>query len=161
MEAFIQDIYAWMSSNMLKLNTDKLELLVLNAKHRPWPPTTSFSVCHDVITPSISVRNIGVMFDSNLSMETHTNSTCKAALFHLRNLSRIRKNLSTKSTEILVHALVTLKIEFCSTILYGAPDNLLQKLQNVQNCAARLVCLKSKSERITSLLKELHWLPVE
>ena len=56
MEACIQDIYAWMSSNMLKLNTDKTELLVLNAKHRSWPPIKPVSVCDDDIMPSISAR---------------------------------------------------------------------------------------------------------
>ena len=96
-----------------------------------------------------------------MSMETHINTTCKSALFHLRNLSRIRKYLSTKSTEILVHAFITSKIDFCNAILYGAPEHLLQKLQSVQNCAARLVSLKSKYDHITPVLKELHWLPVE
>ena len=100
MEVCIQDLYAWMSFNMLKLNTDKTELLVLNAKHRPWPPITSVSVCDDVIMPSLSARNIRVVFDSNLSMETHIDTTCKATLFHLRNLSRICKYLSTKSTKM-------------------------------------------------------------
>ena len=146
---------------MLKLNTDKTELLVLNANHRPWPAITSVSVCDDVFMPSLSARNIGVVFDSNLFMKTHLDTACKAALFHLCNLSRICKYLSTKSTEILVHALITSKIDFCNAILYGAPENLLQKLQGVQNCVARLVCLKSKYECITPLLQELHWLPVE
>ena len=146
---------------MLKLNTDKTELLVLNANHRPWPAITSVSVCDDVFMPSLSARNIGVVFDSNLFMKTHLDTACKAALFHLCNLSRICKYLSTKSTEILVHALITSKIDFCNAILYGAPENLLQKLQGVQNCVARSVCLKSKYECITPLLQELHWLPVE
>ena len=97
----------------------------------------------------------------NLSMETHINTTCNAALFHLRNFSRIRKYLSIKSTEILVHALITSKIDFCNAVLYGAPENLLQKLQSVQNCAARLVCLKAKYEHITPLLKDLHCLPAK
>ena len=56
MEACIQDMYAWMSSNVLKLNTDKTERLVLNAKHRSWPPIKPVSVCDDDIMPSISAR---------------------------------------------------------------------------------------------------------
>ena len=121
MEACIQDMYAWMSSNILKLETDKI-LLVLNAKHRPWPPITSVSVCDDVTMASISAKNIGVVFDSNFSMETNINTACKAALFYLRNLTRICKYLSTKpikSTEILVHALITSKINFCNALRYG------------------------------------------
>jgi len=37
---------------------------------------------------------------------------------------------------------------------------LLQKLQSVQNAAARLVTGARRSDRITPVLRQLHWLPV-
>ena len=55
--------------NKLKLNRDKTELLVLNAHHHPHPPLESVAVSNEVIIPSISARNIGVLFDSDMSME--------------------------------------------------------------------------------------------
>ena len=37
----------------------------------------------------------------------------------------------------------------------------INRLQRVQNCAARLIAKKRKREHITPILIELHWLPLE
>ena len=43
----------------------------------------------------------------------------------------------------------------------GIPHKLANKVRRVMNCAARLVCKAPKREHVTSLLVDLHWLPVE
>ncbi|KAI0238763.1 hypothetical protein LSAT2_010481, partial [Lamellibrachia satsuma] len=45
-------------------------------------------------------------------------------------------------------------------LLYGVPDQLLDKLQRVQNVAARIVVRASRYDHITPILETLHWLPV-
>ena len=74
-----------------------------------------------------------------MTMVPHINSTCKSALYHLRNIARIRKFISLKTTETLVHAFVNSKLDYCNSLAYGLPKYLLQKLQYVQNAAARLI----------------------
>ena len=107
-----------------------------------------------VIQPSQLVRNIGVM-------ERRVAAICKSAFFHIRNISRIRKFLSVSCTKALVHAFVTCRLDNCNSLLYGLPKYLVHRLQLAQNCAARLILCGRKFDRITPLLKELHWLPVE
>ena len=46
-------------------------------------------------------------------------------------------------------------------LLYGLPKFQLDKLQRIQNSAARLVSLSKKCVHITPIIQELHWLPVE
>ena len=106
-------------------------------------------------------RNIGVVFDSTMSMLPHVNSVCKSAFYHLRNISRIRKLLSTKTTETLVHAFITSKLDHCNSLLYNVPRYVIvKKLQSVQNAAARLITGSRKYDHITPILFDLHWLPV-
>ena len=45
-------------------------------------------------------------------------------------------------------------------LLSGCPQYLLDKLQKVQNAAARLVCKAKKSDHTHPILETLHWLPV-
>ena len=90
----------------------------------------------------------------------HISSICKSATYYLRNISRIRKFLSKKTTEILVHAFVSSKLDQCNSLLYNVPKCTLKKLQSVQNAAARLITCSKKYDHITPILKELHWLPV-
>jgi len=60
----------------------------------------------------------------------------------------------------LVHALVVTKVDYCNSVLSGISGQLLQRLQSVFNAAARLVFSVWKSDHITPLLRELHWLKV-
>ena len=64
------------------------------------------------------------------------------------------------SSERLIHAYVTLCLDGCNSILYGLPDDVIGKLQLIQNAAARLVTRTKAREHITPILQELHWLPI-
>ena len=71
-----------------------------------------------------------------------------------------RRSLTRTTLLTLVHALVVTKVDYCSSVLSGISGQLLQQLQSVFNPAARLVFCARKSEHITPLLRELHWLKV-
>ena len=63
--------------------------------------------------------------------------------------------------EKLMASLVSSRLDYCNGLLAGLPDTLLQKLQYVQNCAARVIFRKKKFDHVTHLLRSLHWLPVK
>ena len=73
-----------MMINKLKLNGDKTELSVLHARHRPTPALNSINAGSDHITATTSARNIGVWFDSLVSMDKQIASICKSAFYHLK-----------------------------------------------------------------------------
>ena len=58
-----------------------------------------------------AVRNLGVYFDSDLSMRTHITNICQAAHFSLRNIGKIRNILDEESCKIVIHSLVTSKLD--------------------------------------------------
>ena len=108
-----------------------------------------------------SARSLGVIFDEHKSFHAHVSSICRSSFHHLRNLSRIRKYFTKESAEFAVHAFVTSKLDYCNALLYGLPKYQLQRLQYVQNTAARVVLQVSKFQHITPVLCELHWLPIQ
>ena len=79
----------------------------------------------------------------------------------IKSIGRIRKYLSKEDLKRLVNALVISRLDYANSILYGLPKYELDKLQRVQNAAARLITGKKKSDHITPVLKELHWLPIK
>ena len=85
---------------------------------------------------------------------------CRSCYFHLRNIGSIRNLLTPMATETLVHALVTSRLDTGNAMLFGVTDSLCQKLQHVQNTAARILTRTKKYQHITPVLQKLHWLPM-
>src|SRR4029434_4806441 len=101
--------------------------------------TFSLNIDGSIITPSTQVCNLGIILDPTLAFRHHANHITKTAFFHLKNIARLRPSLSFDTTKILIHALITSRLDYCNSILYGSPNTILNKLQYVQNSAARLL----------------------
>ena len=155
------DIRSWMIRNKLKINDDKTEFLVISSRRASSRTDFSINIGDAVIKPSSSCRNLGVIFDNNLMLDKHISNVCRSTLFHLRNIGLIRAFITQSAAEQLVHSLVTSRLDYCNSLLYGLPDSLLNRLQRVQNVAARIIMRRKKSCHITPVLQHLHWLPVK
>ena len=68
--------------------------------------------------------------------------------------------LTDNACSQLIHALVTVRIDYCNSFLYGLPDCSLSRLQRILNTAARILCKIPKFDHITKTLLDLHWLPI-
>ena len=159
LEGCVLEIDTWTLLNKLNLNKDKTELLVISSLHRARPPLSHIHVCNERVLASPRARNIGVLFDESLSMVPQVTAMCKSAFYHLRKIRLIRKHLTFEG-QVLVQALVTSKLDYCNSLLYGLPKNVIKQLQRVQNAAAPVVTLSPKFCHITPVLANLHWLSI-
>lgn len=107
------------------------------------------------------IRNLGVTFDPTLTFQTHIKEITKTAFFHLRNIAKIRPALSRRSAEVVIHALVSSRLDYCNVLFSGLPISTTRSLQLVQNSAARLLTKTSRFCHITPVLASLHWLPIQ
>ena len=147
----INEIDEWMSSNWLKLNTDKTQFIWLQLQ-KIW--IDSIQLGRNNVKFQTSVGNIGVMLDNHLSMKAHVQRTCRTCYYQLRSLS------FTACTS-LVHALITSWLDYCNSLLVGISVGLMSQLQSVW-VAARLVMRKRKFDPISNDIRDrLHWLPVK
>ena len=81
--------------------------------------------------------------------------------FQLRQLRSIRQCLTADAATALIHALVTSRVDYCNSVLHGASDRVVKKLQSVLNSAARLISGCRLYDHITPIMRDqLHWLPV-
>ena len=156
------EIRQWMARNWLKLNDSKTEFIVYGSKKNLDTITTkSVTVGDSTVAASDSVRSIGAVLESTLSLDKQVAATCKSAWYHLYSISKIKKYITADQLKSVIHAYVTSRIDQNNSLLVGAPKKTLSRLQMVQNASARLIMGLRKTDHITSALVHLHWLPVE
>ena len=160
-ESCLDKVSQWMAENRLKLNGDKTEVLIVGTKKQLSKMTfDSINVCGDTIKSSQSIRNLGAYFDKEMKMSTHVEQVERKCYRNIRELRSIRKYLTSEATKTLVQALVTSHLDYSNCLLFGVSNELLDRLQRVQNTAARLVLNIRKYDHISEGLKQLHWLPI-
>lgn len=158
----ICEINSWMVHNMLQLNQDKTEFFIIGTQRATKNLSDIALKLGDLkIEPSATIKNLGVVFDCSLNMSAHVNHLCKTVNFQIRNLWRIRRFLSQEACHHAVRALVLSRIDYANSLLLGAREGDLKRLQRLQNKAARLVFACGRDERSADLLNVLHWLPVK
>ena len=159
-EKCIADMRSWMVKNKLMLNDSKTEILHLTSRFVATNELLPVRIGDTEVTSSSHVRDLGVILDENMTMSQHVSSICRNASFALYNIGKLRAYLDQPSTEKLVHAFVSSRLDGCNSLLYGLPDCEVQRLQRVQNAAARLVTRVKGRASMDAILRQLHWLPI-
>ncbi|MDG2555395.1 reverse transcriptase domain-containing protein, partial [Vibrio parahaemolyticus] len=152
----ILDIKSWMAVNFLQLIQDKTEVLVIGPegqREKLLPKLQDFKSTQ-------SVKKLGMIFDSELCFIPHIKNITKAGFYHLKNIARVCPFLSQANTEVLMHAFISCRLDYCNALLSGLPKKSINNLQLLQNSAARVLTRTRGREHITPVLKSLHWLPV-
>uniref|UniRef100_A0A8C2JFA8 Reverse transcriptase domain-containing protein n=1 Tax=Cyprinus carpio TaxID=7962 RepID=A0A8C2JFA8_CYPCA len=157
----VKNVKDWMTNNFLLVNSDKTEILLIGPENIT-QNLVDYNLQLDGCTvTSSTVKNLGVILDSNLSFENHISHVTKKAFFHLRNIAKLRNMLPVPDAEKLVHAFMTSRLDYCNALLGGCPASSINKLQVVQNAAARVLTRSRKYDHITPILQSLHWLPIK
>ena len=67
-ESCIRDVFSWMISNKLSVNPNKTEYLLFNPSNKN-PPVNTISLDLNIISPSDSAKNLGVIFQTHISLD--------------------------------------------------------------------------------------------
>ncbi len=128
----LADISRWKKEHHPQFNLAKTELLVF-----PATPTLqhvfTIQLCSSTITPSSLVRNLGAIFDDQLTFKDHI--ATRSYRFALHNIRKIRPFLMQHAAQLLVQALVISRLDYCNALLAGFPSCTIKPLQMIQNGA--------------------------
>ena len=159
LQTCISNIRKWMVANKLKLNDSKTYFFVSSSAHNLRNrPNVQLNVGSTLISPSETIRNLGVIFDHRMSMSHHISHICSTVTFYLRNIARIRRFIDQSACHNAVRSLVLFRIDYCNGLLSSIPSTQLDRVQRHKNWAARLVFQVSRDHPSQPLLNSLHWL---
>ena len=151
-----------MEHDKLLLNGKKTEFLVTATRQQLSKVNiSSITMGNPAVMTSSVVRNHGSHIDDKLTMNSHINKVCNASFYYLHNTRWITKHLSRDSSETSIHAFVSNRLDYHNSLLYALSQVQIDKIQRVQNAAARLIFEQPKFCHITPVLSQLHWLPIK
>jgi hypothetical protein len=152
----------WFLINGLLLNAGKTEAIAFGTRQQLAKRSndTSLRIGGASVAIVDSVKLLGVIFDSTLSMDKQVNAVVKACNYHIRALRHVRPCLTPEAARTISIGLVTSRLDYCNSLLYGTSESNLDKLQRVQNDLARVVLREPWGCHTTPLLRDLHWLPI-
>ena len=159
----LKHISIWMKDHFLKLNESKTKILVLAP-----PSIQSEIIIRGVFLDGVCIRfvdsakSLGVIMDSVLSFKVQVNKVIKASFSIIKKLSQIKGFLVEDELKQLVSSYIFSLLDYCNALYFGMNNDLLKKLQHVQNCAARLVSKQRiPSGGLDKVIMDFHWLKVK
>jgi len=113
-----------------------------------------------IVRVSESARDLGIVLDYKLTMSEHVSALCRSGFYHLRQLWPVTRSLTPAAAQTVVQAFISCRLDHCNSLLYSSSENLMRRVQSVQNAAARLLTGARRRDHISPVLRRPHWLPV-
>ena len=155
-EKCIDELKDWMTTTYLQMNESTSEILPVIPRHN-----TSMTEGHRVRVGSDYVTAVHhVKKYRHLDMTTQVSRAIRTCSLHMRNISQNLRYLTRPTTERVVNALITSRLDYCNSLVFGTSASNINRLQRLQNSVARLVSRQARRDSTMQLLRELHWLPV-
>ena len=116
---------------------------------------------HSISPSDDPPRNLSVIFDSTCCLGAHIAELCRSIHFNLYSVGKIREYLDGPVAEKIINTTIAYRLDYCNSLLYGAKQSHIDRLQCCQNNASRIISKRRKFDDISPVLRELHRLPVE
>ena len=161
----LDSIRLWLEGNKLSLNVAKTQSMILGSGLRlrslgPNDDTASpnFEINEDRIACKSNVKYLGVQIDSKPSWNEHIIVALSKISRGVRMLKYSKKFMSLETVQKMYFGIVEPYIRYCCSVWGCAEDTVLQKLQKMQNRAARIVTNSSFDKASLPLISQLGWL---
>ena len=119
-----------MSTSKLKLNPDNSEFIIFGSKRQRDKLKACFpiNILGSPLCPPDSVRNLGVLFDSDFSLSKHVQNVCKSCFVKLCDFRHVRRFLTHVVSVLVAKALVSSQLDYCNSLFRS-----LSKFSMMQN----------------------------
>ena len=154
----------YFQSNGLNVNEKKTQAIFIGSRQfiSRIPPNVRIFFGQTPIIPSQSIKNLGIHMDQYMLYDHHISSIVKKTYGVLLFLNRIQDKFDKKSRIIIVQSLALSIINYCSRIWGTTTREQLDRVQKVQNFAAKVAFGGArKYDHVTPIFKDLQWMDVK
>ena len=149
----------WLISNKLTLNNAKTEFMVIGSRQKlstlsSQPEPSIDNVLLEKVT---SVKSLGTFIDENLRWQTHIDKLSKKIASGIGAIKRIRDFVPTPTLHCIYNALIQSQFDYCNIVWGNCGKTLFDRLQKLQNRAARVLTFSRYDAYANRLFRQLNW----
>jgi hypothetical protein len=159
----LDDIQTWMSSNFLKLNVEKTNVLFIGKQSLldKYPVTFQSGLNSYISNSGNKVKLLGTIIDQNLSYKDTMRRCVKSCYFNLHKLKSIRHYLDENTKIKLVHAFILSRLNYCNILYANITKSDLSYMQKVINASVRFIYNLSRRTHTRNYIKQCHFLSMD
>ena len=153
----LKAIQEWAKANCLKLNPSKTEFLLIGSEPLRKKANMMLDFGGAPLEPVDKAKSLGVILDSNMTFNEHIDLVCKRMASKLGQLYGVKGCLSFRFKKALVQSLVLSHLNYCELLYLSTTKQNRDRLQRIQNWAARFVCNADRMTSALPLIRRLKW----
>ena len=158
----LERVHQWLLANRLTLNKEKTEYMIIGSRQRlaKIENEQELKLGETNINRVKCSKTLGVIVDEQLTWKNQIESIVNKASKGIGMIRRMKKYVPATVLENVYKAIVLPYFDYCSLVWENCSVYLQDKLQKMQNRAARVITGKPYDTRISDMLNELGWQPL-
>ncbi|XP_073237512.1 uncharacterized protein [Porites lutea] len=143
----------------LTLNKTKTEFMLIGSRQRLSTLTESptFAINDFQVSQVITAKSLGVIIDDRLDWSGHIGKVTKKVDSGIGAIKRIRHLVTQATLQLIYQALIQSHFDYCNIVWGNRGITLRNKVQKLQNRAARVLTYSSYDVDAGHLFKLLGW----
>ena len=142
----------WLKANKISLNTSKTELILFRDPRKKIPHDIKVKIDGKRLTPSKSVKYLGVIIDCHFTWKTHQAEISAKLSRATGMLCKIRHFVNQETLRMIYFGIFSSILMYGSQI-WGQQNGVVNKLQILQNKALRIINFKPPRTSADPLFK--------
>ena len=155
----LDNLNKWLISNKLTLNTSKTEFMLIGSRQKlsTLSNPLELSINNVPIEHVSSVKSLGIFIDENLRWQTHIDKLSKKVASGIGAIKRIRPFVPPPTLHYIYNSLIQSQFDYCNLVWGNCGKTLFDRLQKLQNRAARVLTFSSYDADANRLIRQLDW----
>ena len=149
----LRSVCKWLKANKISLNASKTEMLVFRDPRRKIDFDLKIKIDGKKITPSKSVKYLGIYLDNFLSWQKQEQDMRSRLSRAAGMLCKIRHYVNFDTLKMVYYGIFASILNYGS-LIWGQHSRIVNRLQTIQNRAIRYMTFKPKRTTALPLFKE-------
>ena len=155
----LKSVSEWLAANKLTLNTSKTEFMLIGSRQRirTFHSFPTLTINETPIKRVDCVKSLGLNIDENLSWNKHIDKISKKIASGIGALKRMRPFVPSSTLKYIYSSIIQPHFDYCCVVWDNCSKSSADKLQKLQNRAARILTFSSYDTNADLLIKKLGW----